>query len=65
VLGAPGSQVRVASLQRDTPLNIGVVRKAEMLGVRQSLEWKWSPDGLVIQMPGVRPFDDAQVIKLS
>jgi hypothetical protein len=36
-----------------------------MLGVPQSLEWKWSPDGLVIQMPEARPFEDALVIKLS
>jgi alpha-L-fucosidase len=65
VLGAPGSQVRVASMKRDTPLGFGVLRKAEMLGVPQSLEWQWSSDGLVIQMPEARPFDDALVIKLS
>jgi len=65
VPGAPGSQVRVTSLRRDTPLPFASLRRAEMLGLPQSLRWDWTADGLVIQMPETRPSDDAVVIKLS
>ena len=65
VLGAPGNEVRVASLTRDTPLPFGTLHKAEMLGTSQPLRWEWKPDGLVLQIPETRPSDDALVIKLS
>jgi alpha-L-fucosidase len=65
VLGAPGSQVKVASITRDTPLPCGTIRKAELLGSPQPLKWEWSSDGLVFQMPETRPFEDALVIKLT
>ena len=65
VLGAPGSQVRVTSLTRDTPLPGGPLRSATMLGSPQPLHWEWTPDGLVIDMPPTRPSDDAVVIKLT
>lgn len=65
VLGAPGNQVKVASLNRDAQLPGGPLRKAEMLGSPQPLKWEWTPDGLVIQMPETRPSDDAVVIKLT
>lgn len=65
VLGAPGSQVRVTSLRRDTPLLFGRLQKAEMLGVAQPLKWEWSADGLVIHMPDTRPSDEAVVVRLT
>jgi alpha-L-fucosidase len=65
VLGAPGNQVRVTSLTRDTPLPGGPLRSATMLGSPQPLRWEWKPDGLVIDMPPTRPSDDAVVIKLT
>lgn len=65
VLGAPGSEVKVASLNRDTPLPGGPLRKAELLGSPQPLKWEWTPDGLVLHMPETRPSDDAVVIKLT
>jgi alpha-L-fucosidase len=65
VLGAPGNQVRVASLKRDTPLPGGPLRKAELLGSPQPLKWEWTPDGLMLHMPETRPSDDAVVIKLT
>jgi len=65
VLGAPGKQVRVSSIKRDTPLGFGALRKAEMLGVPKPLVWDWTAEGLVVQMPETRPSDDAVVIKLS
>jgi len=55
VMGAPGGQVKVASLNRDTPLPGGPLRKAELLGSPQPLKWEWSPDGLVLQMPEPAP----------
>jgi tetratricopeptide (TPR) repeat protein len=65
VLGAPGAQVRVASLKRDTPLPFGTLRNAELLGSPPPLRWEWSPDGLVLHMPESRPSEDALVIKLT
>jgi alpha-L-fucosidase len=65
VLGAPGSQVRVASLNRDTPLPIGTLHRAELLGSAAALRWEWTPGGLVVQMPETRPSEDAVVIKLT
>jgi len=65
VLGAPGSQVRVASLNRDTPLPIGALHRAELLGSAAALRWEWTPGGLVVQMPETRPSEDAVVIKLT
>lgn len=65
VLGAPGSEIHVASLRRDTPLPGGPLRDARMLGIDKALQWQWSPDGLVIHMPEQRPSDDAVVVKLS
>ena len=65
VLGAPGNQVRVASLKRDSPLPGGPLRKAELLGSPQPLKWEWTPDGLLLHMPETRPSDDAVVIKLT
>lgn len=65
VLGAPGSQVRVTSLTRDTPLPFGALHKAALLGVPQPLRWNWTPDGLVFDIPDTRPSDDALVIKLT
>jgi alpha-L-fucosidase len=65
VLGAPGAQVRVASLKRDTPLPFGTLRNAELLGSPPQLRWEWSPDGLVLHIPESRPSEDALVIKLT
>jgi alpha-L-fucosidase len=65
VMGAPGAEVRVASIKRDTPLPFGALKKAELLGSPQPLRWEWSPDGLVLHMPDKRPSDDALVVKLS
>jgi alpha-L-fucosidase len=65
VMGAPGSQVRVTSLRRDTPLPGGPLHNAELLGSTHKLNWEWTPDGFVIQMPETRPSDDAVVIKLT
>ncbi len=65
VLGAPGNQVRVASINRDTPLPGGTLHSAVMLGSSQPLHWEWSPDGLVLQIPESRPSDAALVIKLT
>jgi len=65
VMGAPGSKVRVASLNRDTVLRGGPLRTAQMLGVAKPLKWEWTPEGLVIEMPETRPSDDAVVIKLT
>jgi alpha-L-fucosidase len=65
VMGAPGSEVRVTSLKRDTPLPAGPLRKAEMLGLAEPLKWEWTPDGLTLHMPETRPSDDAVVVKLS
>ncbi len=65
VMGAPGSEVKVASLKRDTPLPGGPLRKAELLGSKEPLKWEWTPDGLTLHMPETRPSDDAVVIKLT
>jgi alpha-L-fucosidase len=65
VMGAPGNQVRIASLKSDTPLPGGPLHNAELLGTSAPLRWEWTPDGLVIQMPETRPSDDAVVIKLT
>lgn len=65
VMGAPGAEVRVASIKRDTPLPFGALKRAELLGSKQPLRWEWSPDGLVLHMPENRPSDDALVVKLS
>ena len=65
VLGAPGNELRVASLTRDTPLPFGILHKAELLGSPQLPRWEWKPDALVLQIPEFRRFDDALVIKLS
>jgi len=65
VLGAPGAQVRVASLKRDTALPSGTLHDAQLLGSSQPLRWEWSSDGLVLHMPESRPSEDALVIKLS
>jgi alpha-L-fucosidase len=65
VMGAPGSEVKVSSLNRDTPLPGGPLRKAELLGSPQPLKWEWTPGGLVLHMPETRPSDDAVVIKLT
>jgi len=65
VLGAPGRQVRVASLTRDTPLPCGTLHSAELLGSPQPLRWEWTPNGLVLQIPESRPSDDALVIRLT
>ena len=65
VLGAPGAKVQVTSLKRDTPLPFGALRSARMLGSAQPLKWQWTPDGLELEMPDARPFDDAVVIKLG
>jgi alpha-L-fucosidase len=64
-MGAPGSEVKVASLKRDTPLPGGPLKKAEMLGGTGTLKWEWTADGLTIHMPETRPSDDAVVIKLT
>jgi alpha-L-fucosidase len=65
VMGAPGSEVKVASLNRDTPLPGGPLRKAELLGSTQPVKWEWTSDGLTLHMPETRPSDDAVVIKLT
>jgi len=65
VLGAPGKQVRVSLLNRDSALPGGPLRTAQMLGVPKPLHWEWTADGLVIDMPETRPSDDAVVIKLT
>jgi alpha-L-fucosidase len=65
VLGDPGTQVRVMSIRRDTPLPCGSLTKAEMLGSAGTLQWNWSADGLVIQLPDGKPSEDAIVIRLS
>jgi alpha-L-fucosidase len=65
VLGAPGTQLLVGSIRKDTPLPGGSLSKVEMLGVSQPLKWTWSGDGLAIEMPDQRPSEDAVVIKLG
>jgi alpha-L-fucosidase len=65
VLGAPGGQVRIASLKKDTPLPSGTLRHVELLGSSTSLRWEWTSDGLEIQMPETRLSDDALVFKLT
>ena len=65
VMGAPASEVRVASLKQDTALPFGALSKAELLGVKEPLRWEWTPDGLLLHMPESRPSDDALVVKLS
>ena len=65
VLGAPGSQVRIASLKRDTLLPGGTLHDVELLGSPATLRWDWTPDGLVIEMPDTRPSDQALVFKLT
>ncbi len=65
VLGAPGKEVRIASLNRDTSLPGGTLHNAELLGSSVPLQWEWTPDGLAVQMPESRPSDDAVVIKLT
>jgi alpha-L-fucosidase len=65
VLGAPGSQVRIASLKRDTPLPGRTLHKVKLLGSQAILRWEWTPDGLVIHMPETRPSDEAVVFKLA
>lgn len=65
VLGAPGKEVRIASLNRDTPLPGGTLHSVELLGSSGLLRWEWTPDGLAIQIPETRPSDDAVVIKLT
>ncbi len=65
VLGDPGTQLLVKSIRRDTPLPFGLLKKAQMLGRAESLEWDWSTDGLVIQLPDQKPSEDAIVIRLS
>jgi alpha-L-fucosidase len=64
-LGAPGSTMRVSSIRRDTPLPMGALRKAEMLGVPAPLNWEWTADGLAVRMPERLPFEDAVVVKLT
>jgi len=64
-LGAPGKQVRVSTLNRDSALPGGPLRTAQMLGVAKPLHWEWTPGGLVIDMPETRPSDDAVVVKLT
>ncbi len=65
VMGAPGTEVKAASLKKDTPLPFGELKKAELLGVPEALRWEWTADGLTLHMPEKRPSDDALVIKLS
>jgi len=65
ILGAPGTQITVKYLRQDTPLPMATLRKVEMLGAPQSLDWKWTPDGLQIKIPETRPSDEAVVIKLT
>ena len=64
VLGAPGKQIRVMSLRKETALPFGTLRQVELLGVPQALRWDWTPDGLTVEMPEQRPSDDAVVLKL-
>jgi len=65
VMGSPGSEVKVRSLTRDTPLPFGTLRNATLLGSQQSVQWNWTPDGLTVKLPESRPFDEALVIKLA
>jgi alpha-L-fucosidase len=65
VLGAPGSQVEVASIRRDTPLPCGVIHHAQILGLQQPIRWAWGSNGLLLDIPEARPSDDGLVIKLT
>ncbi len=65
VLGDPGRDVLVRSIQRDTPLPGGALSSARMLGGEGTLQWDWSADGLALHLPETKPSADAVVIRLS
>ena len=65
VLGSPAGEVCVKSLKRDAPLPFGTLRNAALLGSQEKVHWNWSPDGLILNIPKTRPFDEALVVKLT
>ena len=65
VMGAPGRRVTVTALRRDTPLPGGPLKHAQMLGVPGTLTWRWTGEGLEIEMPEKRPSEDAVAIRLT
>ncbi len=65
ILGDPGAQVLVKSIQRDTPLPAGSFTSAQLLGSEGTLKWEWSPDGLLFHLPDAKPSKDAIVIRLT
>lgn len=66
VLDWPGKGRKV-TLQNITVMNkrIKPVASVSMLGVKESIEWEQSPDGLVIVMPDEKPGEHAFGIKIG
>jgi alpha-L-fucosidase len=61
VLGWPGEQVTIRSLQVIYPNEIQSIR---MLGTDQELKWSLSENGLTIQAPDKKPCEHAYVFKI-
>ena len=51
VLDDPGRTVTVTSIHRDTPLFFGALTNVHLLGHASALPWRWSQDGLTVDLP--------------
>lgn len=65
LLGWPDKQILITSLPVDRSLWFGSIRKVQMLGVNEPLEWKQDRDGLRVEPPRTRPGDHAYVLKIT
>lgn len=62
-LGVPTEDIVIASLGKNA--ESVKIKKIEMLGSREKLSWKQSPDSLIIQKPASFPNDIAVVFKIA
>jgi alpha-L-fucosidase len=65
VLGWPGGQLRVKSINKGTKLPTDSIREITMLGTSARIKWKLDDQGLLIHLPDHKPCDHAFTFRVS
>jgi alpha-L-fucosidase len=65
LLGWPGRQAVIKSLDSDRKLSFGEIKEVRMLGADKPLKWSRDERGLTIEMPEVKPCEHAFVLRIT
>ena len=65
LLGWPGSRAIIQTVMEETPLPFGKMRRISLLGSTQSLNWRYTREGLEINLPAQQVGEHAFVLKME